>query len=132
MIAVKDLRFTLSATKRETFERLFPLGAEVTVENARRATDAGLSLRCGAEQLMRPRKLQAFQERVRDLLALYLENTADTRKILAALNPWAQKLEWMDADTMHSENKRKHWSAYLDELAMAFVKGFPDPTTTRC
>lgn|GEM_PF-4995245 len=129
MISVKDLRFAISATKRDVFERLFPLGAKITIENARRATHAGLSLRCGAEQLMRPRKLVAFQNMTDRLLTLYLENTAETREAVAALDPWRQKMEWLDADALHSENKDKHWGAYLDGLAKAFVRGIEPKTT---
>ena len=129
MITVKDLKFAFSATKREIFERLFPDGAEITVENARRATGAGLSLRCAATQLMRPKRLERFQQDATRLLDLYRENTAETRTAVAALAPYAQNLKWMDADIVHSENKAKHWGGYLDGLAKAFVEGMAAPSS---
>ena len=121
LITAKDIDWSYAATKREVFERLFPDGAKVTVENARRAAGAGLSLRCAAQQLMGPDELAGFQKRARSLVSLYLENTGDTRAAVAALNPFSQKLEWMDANAAHEKNKITHWNAYLDGLATAFV-----------
>jgi len=123
MITAKQLKFTLSRTKRDVFQHVFPAGAAITLDNAKRATRAGLSLCCAAEQLMRPRKLATFRRRADALLALYLENTAETRKKVNALNPWTQKIEWIDANEIHQRNKIRYWGAYLDGLAKAFVEG---------
>jgi len=93
------------------------------VDAAEKAGDVSTSGRCGAEQLMRPRKLATFRRRADALLALYLENTAETRKKVNALNPWSKKLEWIDANEIHQRNKIRYWGAYLDGLAKAFIDG---------
>ncbi len=120
-IKVTDISFAFANTKREVFERLFPDGADLTVENARRATEAGLSLRCVADQLMGSDALAGFQRRANGLLAIYMENTAETRESVRSFKLNADRVGWMEADALHSANKDTHWSAYLDGLATAFV-----------
>ena len=126
LITAKDLDFSRALTKRPVFERLFPCGAEVTIENARRAAGAGLSLRCAAKHLMRPSKFGDFERRANALGTIYRNNTVDTRAALEAICPHARKIQWMEADTVHEKNKATHWSAYLDGLAKAFVLGFEE------
>ncbi len=123
LIKVTDISFADARTKREVFEGLFPRGATVNVANARLATGAGLSLRCAAKQLMGDDALLAFQQQASKLLAIFMENTADTRDALRALNPYSAKLEWMDADTAHTMKKKVHWVGYMDGLSRAFVTG---------
>jgi len=122
MIVARNLDFSHARTKREVFDRLFPTGAKITVANARRAAGAGLSLRCGAKQLMSKEHHTEFERHVHDLYSLYMENTADTRDAMQALDPYHQKMEWIEAKTVHSKNKKRHWSAYLDGLAKVFVE----------
>lgn len=122
-ITPQQINWSAALSKREIFNRLFPGGGKVTIANARLATGAGLSLRCAAKQLMSLESLLEFQGQAARLLALYRENTSYTREALQAVCPTARKLEWMDADAIHSENKVKHWGGYLDGLATAFVVG---------
>ena len=125
-ITSRNLDFSFAKTKREVFDRLFPLGAEVTVDNARRATDAGLSLRCAASQVMEAKQLSQFNQRVNGLLADYFVATADTLHKLRSLNPFRDKMAWIEADATHEGEKRTAWEPYLDGLAQSFVQAIQE------
>jgi len=124
MVTTRDLTWPIPQDKRDIFERLFPLGAEPTVENARRAATFGLSLRCAAMHLMTPRRLVAFQQTANELFSLYLENTAETRRELQSHSPCNDRVAYDRAYEAHERNKRDYWEGYLDGLATAFSREF--------
>jgi hypothetical protein len=121
-ITAKQLNFATARTKREIFNHLFPGGADVSLANARRATAGGLSLRCASEQLMDEDQLAEFNRRASDLLNDYRMKTADTLCTLRSLDPFRNKMEWIEAEASHEEAKQAAWEPYLDGLAVAFVE----------
>lgn len=123
LIEERDLAFGQCRSTRAIFRSTFPHGAAVTVENAKRAARAGLSLKAAAEQLLPPKALEQFQWRADQLLATYLWQTEDTRERLKALlMSSAYRTELAEADAAHRENMQRCWMIYLDALAEVFVE----------
>jgi len=120
-VTAKNLNFSNANTKRLIFNELFPIGAEVTLGTVRRASAAGLSLRCAASQLMSTDQLARFSRRANRLLVDYLKATRATLAALRELNPFSDKLAWIEADAAHEDAKQKEWPTYMDGLAVAFV-----------
>jgi len=121
-ITEHDLDFSTARTKRDIFRDTFPDGADVTVENARKATRAGLSLRCAARQIMGAKQYAAFLDQAAHLLRNYRLLTAETREALKlAYVTIGVRMTIVRLKAEHEANKRIHWEPYLDRLAEAFV-----------
>ena len=121
MVTARDLNWSHHRLQQDTFRELFPQGMAVTQENALTASKAGMPIRWLAEQTLELDPLTDFCERAAKLLSLYLENIAETWEAIRELNPYGQKMKWLDADEVHNKNKHRHWDAYRHGLAKAFV-----------
>jgi len=122
-ITEQQLDFSRASSKRTVFQKLFPNGAELTVENARKAARAGLSLRCAAKQLLDEKQLIAFSRDASELLFRYRNLISDTLERLQEAQKKNRHRRYQ-AELEHQKNMARHWAEYLDRLAEVFVAAF--------
>ncbi len=101
--------------QRDIFRKEWPEGAEVTIENVRRAQELGLSLLWG-ERWFTADALKAYDEAIAHSLKVYLEATAPAREVYEeAIAP---------AREVYEEAIAPAQKAYRDATATAWCEAY--------